>query len=351
MSIKGETKKVINKIKDLGKVFEQKPTCWEITNRFFVLSDGSVTTCCMDGFGANTYGNIYNDNSVETCRNSKKFKDLTKNLLSSSVCVTCPFKVSNPTKAQVKEYMQNLQNGPEGAQLEIAGKCNYACDQCWANVIPEKRDPMPDLDVMFDWIKPVLPKLKYINGFNFGEPFLNPKFPDFLLKCKSVNEALSIGISTNGMLLTEEKAKKVVEAQVSWMMFSLHGAPGTDNMLKYSNQGADYEKVLKNIKMLKDIRDSQGLEYPKISVRVILFNWNDTDELMDKLRADMASIGINAASSQKGISEFAEDHYHWILDANSPSERSSQRFFAGNDLLKELIKRNEFAFDEKEEHQ
>lgn len=347
MSLKGEIKKTINRVMNL---FYPPPTCWEITNRFFVLSDGSVTTCCMDGLGANTYGNINIDISIDESLKSEKFKKLTNNLLSSPICVNCPFKKSNPTKSEVREYKANLKKGPEGAQLEVAGRCNYACDQCFANVLPEKRDPMPDLDVMFKWIEPTLAKLKYINCFNFGEPFLNPKFPDFLLKCRNANKNLSIGISTNGMLLTQEKAKKVVEAKVSWMMFSLHGAPGTENMLKYSNQGADYEKVLKNIKMLKDVRDSQGLEYPKIIIRAILFNWNDSDELMDKFRADMNSIGIQAAKSQAGINTLSEDHYHWILDASSPCERSSQRFFKGNELCKELINRNEFAFDEKEVH-
>lgn len=347
MSVKGEIKKVINKIKHF---FEVPPTCWEMTNRFFVLSDGSVTTCCIDGSGVNTYGNIYKESSIQECIKSKKFQKLIKNLYSSKLCENCPLKKTNPTKEDRELFESNLNKGFEGAQLEISGKCNYACDKCYANIIPDIRNPMTDLDVMFKWLEPTLPKLIYINCFNFGEPFLNPKFCDFLLNCRKANENLSIGISTNGMLLTEEKAKAIVEAKVNWIIFSLHGGPGTENMLKYSNRGADYEKVLENIKRLKDIRDSQGATFPIISVKAILFDWNDTDELMDKFRADMNSIGIKTASSHESLISLTEDNYLWVLDSMSPSERSSKRFLHGNDACKELIKHIEFAFDEKEGH-
>lgn len=322
----------------------QRCTCWEITNRFFILSDGSVTTCCLDGFGVNAYGNI-NNMSLEECFNSKKLKKLTNNLLSSSLCQTCPFKKQNVSKNEFGKYLEDLQHGFEGVQAEIAGRCNYACDGCYSNIIPQKRAAMPDLVVFLEKLKPVLPKLKYINCFNFGEPFLNPQFSDFLIKCRQVAPEIQIGISTNLMLLTKEKAQACIDSRVTWLIVSLHGAPDTENMLKYSRRGCNYEKVLDNIKMLKNMRDMQGAKFPQISARVILFDWNDTEEMMDKFRNDMEKLGLRANGGN-----ILQDSYHYILDANSPSPRSSKRFLAGNDEFKQLVAKGEIAFDEKEIH-
>lgn len=302
-----------------------KPTCIEIANRFIMLSDSSTTTCCLDSHGKNSYGNLQKM-SIENCVNSKKFKKLTNNLYSSKLCRNCKYLNSNPTSKEIQEYKDNLNKGFKGAQIEIAAKCNYACLDCASNYLHKRREPMPDLDKVFENIKAILPNLEYINCYNYGEPFINPKFINFIEKCRSVNSKLIIGISTNGMLLTREKAQSLVDNQVDWVLFSLHGGPGTENMLKYAQRGADYEKVLENIKQLKEIRDARNSSVPKISIRAILFNWNDTDELMEQFRNDVKKIGITNVNN--GVSN--EDNYHWILDGASPSERSSQRFICGN---------------------
>jgi len=315
-----------------------KTTCNEITNRFIMLSDGSVTTCCIDAYGANSYGNLH-DMTIEDCVKSKKYQQLTTDLQSSSQCKICRYLNLNPTEVEIEEYKDSLKRGFKGIQIEITAKCNYACSGCPSNYLHKKRETMPDLDKIYDNIAPILPKIEYINCYNYGEPLLNPKFIDFLLKCRKQNAKLKIGISTNGMLLTKEKSEKIVEAKVDWVLVSLHGAPNTENMLKYAQQGADYEKILENIKVLKEIRDLSGANFPKISMRAILFEWNDTDELMEQFRQDAKKTGITNVNN--GLTD--EDNYHWILDAASPSERSSKRFLEGNDEFNRLKDRKELS--------
>lgn len=305
---------------------EKGGICEEMVDKFVMLSDGSVTTCCLDGYGINTYGNLHKM-TYEECINSKKFKKLLANMCSSKICRSCQHRIKNPTEEQLKEHFEKLKKGHRGTQVEIAASCNYACTECPANNVHEKRNPMPNLDIVYENLKNILPKLEYINCYHFGEPLLNTQFMPFLEKIRKANPTLRIGISTNGMLMTKEKAQKIVDNAVDWIVVSLHGGPRTENLLKYANRGANYETVIKNIKQLKEIRDNSGKTLPKISMRAILFNWNDTDELMDEFRQAAKEIGIdNPCNGDQN-----QDNYHWILDGASPQPRASQRFLYGNE--------------------
>lgn len=312
--------------------------CEEMVDKFVMLSDGSVTTCCLDCYGINTYGNLHTM-TYEECINSNKFKKLIKNMCTSKMCRYCRHRIKNPTEEQLKEHYEKLKNKHIGTQVEIAASCNYACTDCPSNTVYKKRDPIPNLDVVYENLKNILPKLKYINCYHFGEPLLNPQFMNFLEKVRKANPTLRIGISTNGMLMTKEKAQIIVDSEVNWIVISLHGGPGTENLLKYANRGANYETVINNIKQLKAIRDNAGKSLPKISMRAILFNWNDTDELMDEFRHAAKELGLDNPCN----GDQDQDNYHWILDGASPYERSSQRILYGNEEYKKLKERKELC--------
>lgn len=312
-----------------------KAICMQLSNTAVILSDGSITTCCVDSDGKNIYTNI-KDVKFKTFLKNKP-RHVLKKTLSSKMCSQCPYLIKTPKKYELEYYQKSLKQGPNILQIEVSAKCNYACSGCASNYLHKRRTPLMDLEFAYEKIETMLPEIEMINCFNYGEPLINPQLIDFIFKCRQKNPRLKIGLSTNGMLLTKEKAQKLLEAKVDWILFSLHGGPGTENMLKYSRRGADYEKVLENIKQLKELRDSSGSEVPKINMRAILFDWNDTDELMDKFRDDARKIGLTKPT----LDWINDEGYHWLLDFNSPSERSSKRFLQGNEQYKWLKSRNE----------
>ena len=57
-------------------------------------------------------------------------------------------------------------------------------------------------------------------------------------------------------------------------------------LLKYSKYGADYNKVMANIKRLTKLRKAYKAKLPIVTIKTILFNWNDTDELINWLRKE-----------------------------------------------------------------
>ena len=75
----------------------------------------------------------------------------------------------------------------------------------------------------------------------------------------------------------------------------------------------------------------------KVSLRAILFNWNDSEECMDWFRRDARALGLVASGM-----DYSVDNYHWILDQNcGGGPLSSRKYTPGSDALANLIEKKE----------
>jgi len=305
-----------------------RPHCRVFPWMLVILSDGTVTTCYCDPFGHNELGSVY-DNDIAEIWNTRIRDVVEGDLYRMPTCRTCigsqfaPL-VSDPDDH--KRWRQRLAGYPDVLQIEIMGACNYAC--CNTRKIHENRDTKLDLDRVFENIRSFLPHIDLLNLFNYGEPLLHERFRDFVGQCRALSPTLKMKVSTNGMLLDEKIARCLIEQKVNWVTVSVHGGPGTENMLKYSKRGADYDRVLANVKRLIDLRSEANEELPEVRLKALLFNWNDTDELMDTLRRDGARVGADIVS--------------WALDNGTGGlPRSSKRFTPTSPDWRQLQARGE----------
>jgi len=87
-------------------------------------------------------------------------------------------------------------------------------------------------------------------------------------------------IITNGGLLTEERAYNLVRAGLEHIVFSVHGVDKTiyDSIM----QGPKFEKVVKNIERLVEIKDELGASNPQIEVWAVLTK--DVEEQLDETK-------------------------------------------------------------------
>jgi MoaA/NifB/PqqE/SkfB family radical SAM enzyme len=317
---------------------ELRPWCSIIadsTNGLSIDSEGNVTTCCYDDRMLNKLGNVYEDGIMRIWSLFQKV--VVSNLYELEGCRGCiraaaPYSPS--PKCIDRLDKEKEWNGrakrlvPSRLILEPASLCNYACEGCPANWNAKN---IADLDRLFDCLADGLPLIEYIAFGLYGEPLLNKKLGDFFIKCRRAAPDLKMQLLTNGMALTEQAAAKIVEAEVDTVTVAIHGGPLTENMLKYSKRGADYGLVLRNIAKLRELRDAKPHCRTHIQVRTVLFNWNDTDELMDLLRTDVKAIIAD------------RDCLYWVIDVAGPqAERSSKRFLPGSPELEKLEARGEF---------
>jgi hypothetical protein len=305
------------------KIPALRPWCPRFPSRIVILSDGSVTTCCADPFGKNSFASIYQED-LEVIWKDQIQRIIKDDLYQLQQCRSCYGPGLQGTICSVQDYRQWRRNAclyPRGLYVEPMGCCNYGC--CCAKDIHRYRSVKLDLERTYGNIKSFLPKIQTLHFFNWGEPLLHDGLCDFIRQCRSGCQNLKMEISTNGYFLDDNISRCLIEAKLSLVQISLHGAPGTDNMLKYAQHGADYERVLNNARRLVEIRDSFGTRFPKVTFPAALFEWNDSEESIQRLMLDAIKCGIDAVE--------------WCLDEfRGGFPRSSKKYILNSKELRIL---------------
>jgi len=303
-----------------------------------ILSDGAVTTCCFDAYGDNRFGSIYEKHLADIWEHDLP-RVMQGDLYDYKRCLQC---IGFPGWAPLvneegkrEEWLEWMNRTPNEIQIEISSHCNYACVSCPSTSIRKQRAAFLDLDKTFENIRSLLKKTHKLNLYNYGEPLLHSGFSDFIRKCRTESAELILELATNGMLLNEGVSRALIESRVDRIIVSVHGGPGTENMLKYSSHGADYDTVLNNVRRLLQLRRICNSPVPKVSLRAILFHWNDNDEDMNRFRDDARSLGLSATWGH-----YDTDNYHWMLD--SGNQLASRKYIGGSVELKALVASREF---------
>lgn len=303
--------------------------CITFPRNLVVLSDGTVTTCCNDNFGESALGSLYSKDISDIWKGP--VRTLVKNgLAKKAMCLKChrreiSFSFLKHNKNHIS-WLASADGYPYHIDLEIMAACNYDC--CVSNELKNRRPVSMDLNLVFKNISSFLPKLKSVQLHGTGESILHPGFCGFVEKLRTAAPSLEMIFSTNGMRMDERIARCLVLQRVDMVFVSAHGGPLTENLLKYAKRGADYEVVLENTRRLIELRNASGGNKPLVELKAILFNWNDTDELMERLRQDGKRIGV--------------DRVCWYLDWDTSGLRPSKRFTRGNRALQELEQRGEY---------
>lgn len=279
-----------------------------------VLSDGSVTSCCLDPEKKNVFANIYEHDARDVYSNRyQSFRDrMAENITNYPHCLTCFTHNSELHRNKEKKYLAGESwtradfvvkgYAPKWLVIELSSACNLKCVDCvHANIslndFRYDKKLFLDTTILSEWIKPVLHNLEGIRLYNYGETFLHPGAIDFIAFLTSHNPFLKIGVCTNGLPLDrEEKLTALVKARPTVLNFSIHGG-GQESLEKFMGKGCDFNKVLENMRKLRIMRDKLNSQYPKIGWKYVLFHWNDSKAEMDKAR----SLAINAGADFFGF--------------------------------------------------
>jgi radical SAM protein with 4Fe4S-binding SPASM domain len=136
--------------------------------------------------------------------------------------------------------------------IETTTRCNLRCKQC-AHVINKYAFADMSMETFYK-LRPLFPHAKQIALYGHGETFLHKQFFDMLAEVKQY--PAEVYITTNGMLVTEKVAERLVELQLDKLAFSLDAA--TPELFNDIRRGADFEKILKNIRSLNALKKQAG---------------------------------------------------------------------------------------------
>jgi len=296
--------------------------CAQLWRSTAVLCDGTVVCGCQDTLASMRLGNVERD-AFEKIWNGKPYRRLRRRVLYDPMgvhlCRNCVFRrhVKN-SEIDYARRDETAQQMPEALWIEPTVLCNLGCPGCGRELIAasRKRRTMP-----FETYKSVLdqlgPGLRLLFFYDYGESFLHPRAVDMLRYARTVNETMLIHCSTNGIPLRDErKQREVIETGADELLFSVDGA--SQEIYERYRVGGDFQTVLNVMESMVRLRNSLGLDKPRIIWRYILFRWNDSDEEMDRARRLAQDIGV--------------DSFSWLLTTHPP-EMYSRRFAHGRPEL------------------
>lgn len=283
-----------------------------------LLCDGRVVCGCADPYAKRVLGDTRTETLSAVWQGGVATSLRTDlNAGGSTFCGDCPLKL--PLKKDDAPPQRGLDAGalPSRLYIECTAACNISCHQaCCApetGITRTRQAGMLDFDLFTRVVDEAGPSLGRIDFFNYGEAFLHKRAVEMCEYIKTKFPHIYLYTSTNGLALTEERARRLVHSGIDEVTFSIDGATA-ESYVKYRQRGK-FDVALQNLRAMADEKARSGRDVPQINWRYILFTWNDSDAEMTRARAMAEELGV--------------DRLCWEI-TDHPEDAFSRRFLPGS---------------------
>ncbi len=282
-----------------------------------MLCDGRIVCGCADPYGRRVLGDakvariseIWTDTTISALR-----ADL--NAGGSKFCGDCPLKL--PLRGD-EPPVRPLDVGrlPSRLYIECTAACNISCTEaCCApetGITRTRNAGMLDFDLFRNVVDETGPGLVRIDFFNYGEAFLHKRAIEMCEYIKKRFPHIYLYTSTNGLMFTEDSARRLVHSGIDEVTFSIDGA-SQESYVQYRQRGK-FDLAIRNLRVMAGEKRRARRDVPHLNWRYILFKWNDSDEEMERARRLAAEIGA--------------DRLSWEI-TDHPESSFSRRFVPGS---------------------
>ncbi|MFC1514914.1 radical SAM protein [Candidatus Omnitrophota bacterium] len=185
--------------------------------------------------------------------------------------------------------------GPQTIVLDTFHRCNTNCVHCWIHSPKRKLDPalrnlkmeLPLYKKIVDDAAELLCDEIIIQGD--GEPLLDSRFMDIIRYARA--KGLKVIFFTNGILLDEKKAKKIIDLEINEIFCSLPAGSDTTYARINSMQSKEtFHKIVTNLKNFISLRSRLKKERPLLQISHVIHNFNFHElEAMAKIDAQIGA--------------------------------------------------------------
>jgi radical SAM protein with 4Fe4S-binding SPASM domain len=184
---------------------------------------------------------------------------------------------------------------PVQLDIELNVSCNLKCPMCtWSAEVTHGEGKKSWMD--FEFYKHIVEGgmqhgLRAVNLNYVNEPLVRRDLPKFVKFARDVG-VLEVMFNTNGLLLTDDFTRELIEAGLTKLSFSIDAfSPETYNIVRV---GGDYNKLIQIIHRFLEIRAEMGSRLPLLKLTFLKMSAN-AHELEDFLnywedKADLFSI-------------------------------------------------------------
>jgi hypothetical protein len=284
-----------------------------------MLCDGRLVCGCADPYAKRVLGDARTATIADIWAGETATRLRAElNTGGSAFCGDCPLKL--PLAEGELPTVRSLDVGAEPSRLyiECTAACNISCFQaCCApetGITRTRQAGMLDFDLFTRVIDEVGPTVGRIDFFNYGEAFLHKRAVEMCEYIKGRHPHVYLYTSTNGLALTEERARRLVHSGIDEVTFSIDGAT-PESYARYRQRG-DFRKAISTLAAMADEKRRAGRDVPFLNWRYILFRWNDSEEEMQLARRTAADIGVDRLCWE--ITDHPEDAFSRRLVPGSP---------------------------------
>jgi len=155
-------------------------------------------------------------------------------------------------------------------QIEVTTHCNGSCIYCphtlMRNRWVSKHMPMELFRELMPFVR--YTDLVYLQGW--GEPLLHKDLFEMVRICK--DRGKRVGFTTNGMLLTENTIRTLIDLQLDIIGVSLAGT--TERTHNQIRKGSDFNQVISRLELLRKIQTEKKTEAPAVHLAYLMLRSN-----------------------------------------------------------------------------
>lgn len=158
-------------------------------------------------------------------------------------------------------------DAPLHLDIEVTEACNLACVMCVHGTTGVPITGRMDLKLGKDLLDQAAKMGVCSIKFNWrGEPALHTGLEDLVAYAKEKG-ILEVQINTNGIPYTEKRIEKLIDAGIDRIIVSIDGA--SKESYEAIRVGASWDKLIKNVKLIHEIRQRKGKAKPFIRVQMV----------------------------------------------------------------------------------
>ncbi len=170
--------------------------------------------------------------------------------------------------------------------VETTAKCNLYCPMCPRETYKQPKEDMTD-EVFQRLVAGAGASAEHMMLIGLGEPLLDHKIFDRVGHC--ARHGIHTLLSTNGTLLDEGAARRILESPLAHITLSFDGA--TKESFEYYRKGAKFEKVRDNFLRFARMKKERG-RGPQVVVQMVRMEGNAA-EVDDFVRFWSAAPGVD----------------------------------------------------------
>lgn len=196
-------------------------------------------------------------------------------------------------------------------RLDTNYVCNLKCRMCYfSNPNIEKRKSMT-IELYKKIADDIFRKVHVLYLSCASEPFMTKNFIEYARIARQDYNIPNISFCTNGMLLNEDKIRRIVDLGVNEVIISVDGA--TAETYEKIRKGADFNKVIEDIRLFNEIKREKKKYYPNIRLNYLLMK--STVPELEMFFDLIKDYGISSVNFREMIPFHTEDPDHYAKES------------------------------------